>query len=85
MAVLVYCMDTSVTMMVGLVLLLTLSANGAFATDGTPLYKQVGAPIPDRVNDLVGRMTQAEKVPLPVPECHTALHVHDCSDFFHES
>ena len=34
----------------------------AYAASSTPLYLQPGAPIPDRVKDLVGRMNMAEKV-----------------------
>lgn len=32
------------------------------STDTTPLYKNPNAPIEDRVNDLIGRMTLEEKV-----------------------
>jgi hypothetical protein len=34
----------------------------AYVASSTPLYLQPGAPIPDRVKDLVGRMNLAEKV-----------------------
>ncbi len=42
--------------------ILILVAAVALAMDGTPLYKQRGAPIDERVQDLLSRMTLDEKV-----------------------
>jgi len=47
---------------VPLSLMLVRSIDGQAASDSVPVYKQAGAPIEARIQDLMGRMTPAEKV-----------------------
>lgn len=53
-------MRTKMSIVAGLSLLAL--SSGLTAQDATPTYKRADAPIPDRVQDLLGRMTLEEKV-----------------------